>query len=155
FGVVYPVLLAAHVIMLSRLPHGPVLTISFLGAAALYDVGAFATGIAFGKHPMSPRLSPKKTWEGAAGATLLVVLLALTVGPHLGPLTVGSALALAGVTIVLAPLGDLAESMLKRDLDIKDMGSVLPGHGGVMDRIDGMLLVAPAAFWLIYFVVGH
>jgi phosphatidate cytidylyltransferase len=153
FGVLYPSFLAAHVVMMSRLPQGPVLTIAYLGAVALYDVGAYAFGSMFGRRPMSPSLSPKKTWEGTLGATLFVFVLAMAVGPSLGPFTLGSALALAAIVVVVSPFGDLAESMLKRDLDIKDMGSVLPGHGGVMDRIDSMLLVAPAAYWLIRLVV--
>lgn len=154
FGIVYVPFLGAHVVLLHALPHGAAITISYIGLTAFYDISAFASGSLFGKHPMAPSVSPKKSWEGAAGATLFVLLVALVVGPHLGPFTLGSALALAGVTAVLAPLGDLAESVIKRDLGIKDMGSILPGHGGILDRIDALLVVAPAAYWLVRWLVS-
>ena len=93
-------------------------------------------------------MSPSKTWEGAAGATVFVFVCALLIGPHLHGLDVSSSLALAAAAALLAPLGDLAESMLKRDLGTKDMGTLLPGHGGALDRIDALLFVAPAAYWL-------
>ena len=149
FGVLYVPFFGAHVVMMSRLPHGPALTIAYIGAIAFYDIGAYAAGSLFGAHPMAPSISPKKTWEGTLGATLLVVVLALIVGPHLGQLTVATSLALAGVVTLLAPLGDLAESTIKRDLAVKDMGSLLPGHGGLLDRIDALIFVAPAAYWLM------
>ena len=148
-GVVYVPFFGAHVILMTGLPHGAAITICYIGIVAANDIGAYATGSLFGKHPMAPTVSPKKSWEGSAGATLLVFVLALTVGPHIAPFTIGSAVALAAVAAVVAPLGDLAESLIKRDLGVKDMGTLLPGHGGVLDRIDSLLLVAPAAYWLI------
>jgi phosphatidate cytidylyltransferase len=102
---------------------------------------------------MAPSVSPKKTWEGAAGATVLVFVLALALGPVLGPFTAAEAAVLAAIAAVVAPLGDLAESLVKRDLQVKDMGSLLPGHGGVFDRIDALLMVAPAAYWFVRTVV--
>ncbi|MGZ4105140.1 MAG: phosphatidate cytidylyltransferase [Actinomycetota bacterium] len=152
-GVVYVPFFAAHVILMTGLPHGPAITICYLGLVALNDVSAYATGALFGKHPMAPSVSPKKSWEGTIGATILMFLLALIVGPLITPFTIGSSLALAAVVTVVAPLGDLSESLIKRDLGVKDMGTMLPGHGGVLDRIDSLLLVAPAAYWLIRVVV--
>jgi phosphatidate cytidylyltransferase len=148
-GVVYVPFFGAHVILMTGLPHGAAITICYIGLVALNDIGAFATGVLFGKHPMAPNVSPKKSWEGTIGATAVMFLLALIVGPLITPFKLWSSLALAAVVTVVAPLGDLAESLVKRDLGVKDMGAVLPGHGGVLDRIDSLLLVAPAAYWLI------
>jgi phosphatidate cytidylyltransferase len=148
FGVVYVPMLGAHAILIRGLPDGIALELAFIGAAAFYDIGAYASGSFFGKHKIAPSVSPSKTWEGAAGATVFVFASALLIGPHLGNLDLGSSALLALAAAVLAPLGDLAESMLKRDLDTKDMGSLLPGHGGLLDRIDALLFVAPAAYWL-------
>lgn len=152
-GVAYVPVLGAHVILIRSLPSGVGLTIAFIGAGALYDIGAYASGSFFGKHKIAPAVSPSKTWEGAAGATIFVFAMALLIGPHLGHLDIGSSALLALAAAVLAPLGDLAESMIKRDLDIKDMGTLLPGHGGALDRVDALLFVAPAAYWLFRTVV--
>lgn len=148
-GLVYVPFMGAHVIALRALPDGIALTIAAIGAVAFHDIGAYAAGSLFGRHKIAPRVSPGKTWEGLAGGTVVVIVLALLIGRHLGPLDAGSALALALVTAVAAPLGDLAESMIKRDLDVKDMGRVFPGHGGALDRIDGMLLAIPGIYWLL------
>jgi phosphatidate cytidylyltransferase len=152
-GVVYVPFFGAHVILMTGLPHGAAITVSYIGLVALNDVGAYATGVLFGKHQMAPKVSPKKSWEGTIGATVLMYLLALIVGPLITPFTVGSALALATVVAVVSPMGDLAASLIKRDLGVKDFGHVLPGHGGALDRIDALLLVAPAAYWLVRVVV--
>jgi phosphatidate cytidylyltransferase len=152
-GVLYVPMLGAHAVLMRKLPHGIALTIAFIGVVALYDIGAYASGSFFGKHKIAPSVSPSKTWEGAAGATVFILALALLIGPHLGPLDVGSSLLLAAAAAITAPLGDLVESMLKRDLDVKDMGNLLPGHGGALDRIDALLFSAPAAYWIFRAVV--
>ncbi len=112
------------------------------------DVGGYAVGVLFGKHPMVPTISPKKSWEGFAGSlvcgiTATIITATFLVGktPWIG--------ALLGVLFVLTTaLGDLVESQVKRDLGIKDMGRLLPGHGGLMDRLDGILPSAVAA-WIV------
>ena len=152
-GVVYVPFFGAHVILMTGMPHGAAITISYIALVAFTDIGAYATGSIFGKHPMAPSVSPKKSWEGTVGATIVVFVAALIGGPFMRPFNIGSALALAAVVAVVSPLGDLAESLIKRDLGVKDMGTILPGHGGVLDRIDSLLLVAPAAYWLIRVVV--
>ena len=152
-GVVYIPVMGAHAILIRDLPQGIAHEIAFIGAVAFYDIGAYASGSFFGKHKIAPAVSPSKTWEGAAGATVFVFASALLIGPHLGFLDLGSSALLALAASLLAPLGDLAESMLKRDLDIKDMGTILPGHGGALDRLDALLFTAPAAYWIFRSVV--
>ena len=148
FGVVYVPFLGAHVVMMRSLHHGAAITICYLGLTAFYDIGAYAFGSLFGHHLIAPEISPKKSWEGAIGATFFISIVALAAGPFIRPFGLWSALTLAIAVAILAPLGDFAESLIKRDLDVKDMGSILPGHGGLLDRIDALLFVAPAAFWL-------
>jgi len=149
FGVVYVPVFAAHVIAMAKLPHGPSVTIVFFGLAVFYDVGAYAAGSFFGKHRIAPAISPSKSWEGAAGATVLVFILGLALAPVFRGMTVATGAGLAAIIVVFAPLGDLAESLLKRDLGVKDMGGLLPGHGGMLDRIDALLFAAPFAYWYL------
>ncbi|HEY8114798.1 MAG TPA: phosphatidate cytidylyltransferase [Actinomycetota bacterium] len=147
-GVAYIPLLAAYALAVLKLPDGEGLTLSIIGLTFAYDTAAFGVGYFWGSRPLAPTISPKKSWEGAIGATLVVIAVAVgVVGSSVSLLdTVGRSVGLAVVVALFAPLGDLAESLLKRDLEIKDMGGILPGHGGVMDRIDSVLFVAPAAF---------
>ncbi len=146
-GVVYIPLLGSFVGLLSRRPDGRGVTIAAIGAAAVYDIFAYAGGSKLGRHPMAPSISPHKTWEGAAVATLATVGVAFFAGPALGPWTPLEAAALGLAVSVVAPLGDLVESLIKRDLGIKDMGTIFPGHGGALDRIDAILFVAPTVFF--------
>ena len=112
------------------------------------DIGGYAAGVLFGKHPMVPAISPKKSWEGLAGSLLFsIVVSVLTVHYLVGrPFWVGVPLGI--MLVITGTLGDLVESQVKRDLGIKDMGTLLPGHGGLMDRIDSILPSAVAA-WLV------
>lgn len=148
-GLAYVPFFGAFVILMRDLPDGTALTLAYIGATAFYDIGAYFAGTVAGRHRMAPNVSPSKTWEGAAGATVFVFAMALAIGPSMGPLGVGSSAALAALVCVTAPLGDLAESLLKRDLGVKDMGSLLPGHGGMLDRLDALLFTAPAVYWLL------
>jgi phosphatidate cytidylyltransferase len=115
-----------------------------------FDAGSYFSGRAFGKRPMAPKVSPKKTWEGYIGGLITALVLAslLSTFKALFPVSLNQALSLAGLVAVLAPLGDAAESVVKRSLDVKDMGSVLPGHGGMLDRIDALLFVVPGVYLL-------
>ncbi|WP_374022125.1 phosphatidate cytidylyltransferase [Mycobacterium sp. HNNTM2301] len=116
------------------------------------DVGGYAVGVLFGKHPIVPAISPKKSWEGFAGSLLFGVTAAVLTATFLAgkPLWIGAVL---GVILVLtSTLGDLVESQIKRDLGIKDMGRLLPGHGGLMDRLDGVLPSAVAAWTVLTLV---
>ncbi|WP_176697194.1 phosphatidate cytidylyltransferase [Microbacterium sp. 3J1] len=139
FVQIYVPFLAAVALILLKQEGGQWWVLSFIAIAVVADTGAYAAGLAFGRHPMAPKISPKKTWEGFAGAVVASitagVLLAIFL-LHL-PWWIG---VIFGVTILLsATLGDLGESMLKRDLGIKDMSSWLPGHGGLLDRLDSIL----------------
>ncbi|HEX2179515.1 MAG TPA: phosphatidate cytidylyltransferase [Actinomycetota bacterium] len=146
-GVVYIPLLGSFVGLLSRRPDGRGVTIAAIGAAAVYDIFAYAGGSKLGRHPMAPSISPNKTWEGAAVATLATVAIAFFAGPALGPWTPVEAALLGLAVSAVAPLGDLVESLIKRDLGIKDMGTIFPGHGGALDRIDAILFTAPTVFF--------
>lgn len=121
---------------------------AFVATVVASDVGGYAFGVLFGKHLMAPVISPKKSWEGFAGSALACAVAgALLVGLLLHtPWWQGVLFGLA--LVCSATLGDLGESMIKRDIGIKDMGSLLPGHGGLMDRLDSLLPSAPVA-WLV------
>jgi phosphatidate cytidylyltransferase len=123
--------------------------LSFLAVVVASDVFAYATGLRFGKHKMAPRISPGKTWEGFAGAAVATTVIGMVLAPLLldRPIWFG---ALFGIVILLTgTMGDLGESMIKRDIGIKDMSSWLPGHGGILDRIDSVLPSASAALLLL------
>ena len=130
----------------------PVALIMFIVlVVASNDVGAYFTGKGFGKNKLAPSVSPGKTVEGVAGGLVLAVLMAvvLAVFPPWEHIGIGQGIAIALLASVIAPIGDLAESMVKRSLGVKDMGSVLPGHGGMLDRIDGFLFTIPAIYVLL------
>ena len=140
--------------MTLALPGGRTLVLTVIALAVGYDIAAFAFGSLWGNRALAPSISPRKSWEGAIGATLILILVAVGFISTLDPFKPGgtgsgvlNALGLALVISVFAPLGDLAESLLKRDLGIKDMGSILPGHGGLLDRCDSILWAAPAAYY--------
>ncbi|HEY5727791.1 MAG TPA: phosphatidate cytidylyltransferase, partial [Acidimicrobiia bacterium] len=116
------------------------------------DIGQYFVGRSMGSRPLAPMVSPKKTVEGLLGGVAVAVVAAIVLS-FLGPLTLPSMLALAGATVVLAPLGDLSVSLVKRIIGVKDMGTILPGHGGILDRVDGLLFVIPAA-WVIFDAMG-
>jgi phosphatidate cytidylyltransferase len=115
-----------------------------------YDVFGYLIGSQFGRSRMSPRLSPNKTWEGLIGGMVAAIVLGAIVGTLLAPWngSISHGLALGIVVAIVAPIGDLCESMMKRDLGIKDLGTLLPGHGGVLDRFDAMLFCLPAVYYL-------
>lgn len=107
------------------------------------DIGAYAAGKTLGKHKLAPKISPGKTWEGAIGGFLLTLAMGWALGYLLPELSLTYRLVVAGVVAVFGPLGDLAESMLKRSVDVKDSGKIMPGHGGLLDRFDAFLFILP------------
>jgi phosphatidate cytidylyltransferase len=120
-----------------------------LVAGVSFDVGSLVFGRWLGKHPLAPSVSPNKTWEGLVGGALCAVLFSVAIVHLIHPWTVGKAAALGIVVAVVSPLGDLSESLVKRHLNLKDIGRVLPGHGGLLDRVDGLLFVLPATYYLV------
>ncbi|HEV2635480.1 MAG TPA: phosphatidate cytidylyltransferase [Actinocrinis sp.] len=145
---VYVPFLAGFAILLAAADHGTQRTLIFLVLVVCNDTGGYAAGVLFGRHPMAPKISPKKSWEGLAGSVLTAAVagaIMLVTMLH-GQAWQGAVL--GGCVVVSATLGDLCESMIKRDLGIKDMGSLLPGHGGIMDRLDSLLPTAPIV-WLL------
>lgn len=142
----YVTALGSCAVLLTSQPGGQWWTLSFISLAILSDTGAYAAGLAWGKHKMAPVISPKKTWEGfAGGATAAIVggILIGWLGLGIGPV---NGLVFGALIFLTATLGDLAESLIKRDLGIKDMSSWLPGHGGFLDRLDSILPSAAVAY---------
>ncbi|MEW1588150.1 phosphatidate cytidylyltransferase [Micromonospora vinacea] len=147
---VYVPFLAGFAALLAAAPDdGPLRILATLIGVVLSDTGGYAAGVSFGRHPMAPSISPKKSWEGFAGSvtaaavgSAVLLWLMFEVAPWWG--------ALFGVAVSCsAVLGDLAESMIKRDLGVKDMSNLLPGHGGLMDRLDSILFAVPTAYLLL------
>ncbi len=157
FTLMYLPLMATFVALMVAEPDGARRALIFVVLTVCSDTGGYLAGILIGKHPMAPAISPKKTWEGFGGSIAACLIAGAIMVPKLlhGHLWQGLVLGLAAV--VASTLGDLAESMIKRDLQIKDMGHLLPGHGGIMDRIDSLLVMAPVIWLLLAVFVpnGH
>ncbi len=117
----------------------------------VYDSAAYIFGISFGKHRLLERISPKKSWEGAIGGGLTTLVFAWGLSTFSNQFTLNQFLVIAAIMIVFGTLGDLFESMLKRSLNIKDSGNLLPGHGGILDRFDALLLSIPAVWIYLQF----
>ncbi|TCN37633.1 phosphatidate cytidylyltransferase [Kribbella orskensis] len=154
FLIAYVPLLAGFAILLVQPEDdGPQRVVTFFLVVVASDVGGYVAGVLFGKHPMAPTISPKKSWEGFAGSTLACI--GAGIGSVIwlldGEWWVGAIV--GAVAVLTATVGDLAESMIKRDLGIKDMSNLLPGHGGVMDRLDSLLATAPVVWLLLYLLV--
>jgi phosphatidate cytidylyltransferase len=146
---VYPSLLAAFVALLLAHPlDGPDRVVVFIATTVASDIGGYFAGISLGKHKMSPLISPKKTWEGFAGSALACMAVGGWLVAWRLEDDVWKGVLIGAVVVVFATLGDLVESVIKRDLGVKDMGSLLPGHGGLMDRLDS-LVAALIPVWVL------
>ncbi len=149
FVAAYVPFLAGFAMIMLAEPDGPNRVITFVATVVASDTGGYFAGVTRGRHPMAPTVSPKKSWEGFAGSVLastVVAVLCVTLlldGPWWAGVLLGPAVAFT------ATMGDLNESLIKRDLGVKDMSSLLPGHGGMMDRLDSLLVTAPVAFVLL------
>jgi len=118
-------------------------------ATVAYDVAGYAVGSWLGRHKLAPQISPNKTWEGLLGGSVAAIVVALVITSRMHPWTLPRAAELGLVVAVVAPIGDLVESLVKRDLQLKDMGTLLPAHGGLLDRVDAILFVLPATYYLV------
>jgi phosphatidate cytidylyltransferase len=154
FVLAYVPLLAGFAVVMSAQPGGEWWVLAYLIIVIAIDTGAYAAGVLFGKHPMAPKISPKKTWEGFAGS----VVAATVAGVLLALFMIGTSwwvgLILAIALVGAATLGDLTESLIKRDLGIKDISTWLPGHGGFLDRLDSMLPATVVAYLIFSIVAG-
>lgn len=148
FVQVYVSFLGTFAVLITSLPNGQWWTLAFLITVVSVDVGAYATGLSFGKHPMAPRISPKKTWEGFAGSVAFAVLAGILLSVFMLGEPWWFGLILGGTMVFTGTIGDLTESLIKRDLGIKDISTWLPGHGGFLDRLDSILPSAAAAYIL-------
>ncbi|GAK54367.1 phosphatidate cytidylyltransferase [Candidatus Moduliflexus flocculans] len=148
FGIMYVSWFFMHLTLLRGLPYGKQYVFYLLILIWVGDSGAYYAGKSLGKHPLSPIISPKKTIEGAIGgtaATLLASVIAkYTFLPHISLL---HALTLGLLLAIVAQIGDLCESLLKRSVNVKDSGTLLPGHGGILDRVDGLIFAAPVLYY--------
>ncbi len=151
----YVPFLAGFCVLLAAPGDGAVRVTTFIGTVVCSDVGGYALGVLIGRHPMAPTVSPKKSWEGFTGSALgcLIGGMAFLTLLYDGAGTWWEGAMFGLAVVVAATLGDLGESMIKRDLGIKDMGNLLPGHGGVMDRLDSLLVTAPIAYLLLQLFV--
>ena len=139
FVLAYIPFLASFAIALATLPGGQWWVLAAVIIVVVVDTGAYATGLAFGRHKLAPKISPGKTWEGLAGSAVLAVVAGSILGQYMIPTgwLTGSLVALA--LVASATLGDLVESLIKRDIGVKDISSWLPGHGGFLDRLDSVV----------------
>jgi phosphatidate cytidylyltransferase len=149
FTAIYVPFLGGFAVLLAVPANGLQRVIVFVATVAAVDTGGYAAGVLAGRHALAPRISPKKTWEGMGGSIVACVLVGGALVPWLlhGAIWQGAVLGVA--TVLSATIGDLGESAIKRDIAIKDMSHLLPGHGGVMDRLDSMLPTAPVAYLLL------
>jgi phosphatidate cytidylyltransferase len=151
--IAYVPLLGSFAALMLAEAQGVARVVTFLLIVVMSDTGGYIAGVLFGRHPMAPKISPKKSWEGVAGSLILgtaagicMAIFALNV-----PFWVGIILGFSLVAV--GTCGDLIESIIKRDLGVKDMSSFVPGHGGVMDRLDSLLVAAPVAWLIMYLFV--
>jgi phosphatidate cytidylyltransferase len=144
----YVPFLAGFAAMMTAPDDGPARIASFIATTVCSDVGGYVAGVLKGKHPMAPSVSPKKTWEGFAGSTIACTACGVALVSSVMEIAWWQGVLFGLAVVVAATIGDLGESLIKRDVGIKDMGDLLPGHGGIMDRLDSLLVVAPVA-WLL------
>lgn len=149
FALAWVPFLGCFLLLLMQRDQGAMLVLLAVLGPVGNDVGGYSAGVLFGRHPMAPGISPKKSWEGFAGSLVLGTAMVTLIAVLALELPWWMGVAIGAVLVVVSTCGDLAESLLKRDLGIKDMGHLLPGHGGVLDRVDSILLAAPTTYVML------
>jgi phosphatidate cytidylyltransferase len=153
FAAIYVPFLACFVLLMLSADNGHWQVATFILVTISSDIGGYASGVLLGRHPMAPTISPKKSWEGFAGSAVTCAVVGWVTVVYLLDGAWWAGVLLGAITVVTATLGDLTESVIKRDLGIKDMSQLLPGHGGLMDRLDSLLATVPFAWMIMHFVV--
>ena len=155
FGMLYIGFTLGHLLLIRALPDGIFLVFFVILVTWAGDTGAYYTGVSMGRTPLAPRISPNKTVEGLVGGCLLAVVIALIARAWFIPsFTIVDALVLGVMLTVAGLVGDLSESMFKRGAGVKDSGGLIPGHGGMLDRLDSLLLTAPTYYYYVTLVKG-
>ena len=154
FGLLYLPFLAGFLILLARPSTGFQRVMTFMILVGCNDTFGYFVGVLLGKHPLVPKISPKKTWEGLAGSLIFTVVGGCLAFKYIMDMQWWIGIIVGLMIVVTATCGDLIESAMKRDLSLKDMGTLLPGHGGMLDRLDSVVLSAPA-MWLALELVKH
>jgi phosphatidate cytidylyltransferase len=155
FAAMYVPFLAGFAALLLAAPDGDDRVVTFIAVTIASDIGGYAAGVLFGRHPLAPKVSPKKTWEGSAGSMLASVVCGGVLLPVLFHGAIWQGVIVGAAAMLTATAGDLVESVIKRDLGVKDLGTLLPGHGGVMDRLDSLLATVPVYWLLMTVFVPH
>ncbi len=148
-------ILLSHFILLRERPDGFWWVFVAGGITWIYDAAAYFVGSALGKHKLWPRISPKKSWEGLIGATVITLISGVVGGPWLLGITWWQGLALGALIAVGDPFGDFVVSLFKRQAHLKDAGRLLPGHGGLLDRLDSLMFTLPLAYYFALIVAGR
>ena len=151
----YISLMAGFAMLMLAAPDGPWRIVVFILLTIGNDIGGYATGVLFGRHPIAPQVSPKKSWEGFAGSLVVQCLIGVAAFIWVFDAPWWQGLIMGAVLTVTATAGDFIESAIKRDIGVKDMGSLLPGHGGIMDRLDSLVINAFAAWALFALFLGQ
>ena len=154
-GLMYVPFLLGFLLLIRALPGGPAWMVYLLGMTWAVDAGGYFVGKGLGRHKMAPVLSPGKTWEGAVGGGIAGVGFSLLAGRFLPGTHPGAEMWLIGLLLsVTGQVGDLAESVFKRQAGVKDSGHLLPGHGGMLDKVDSLLFNAPVLYGVLVFYEG-
>jgi phosphatidate cytidylyltransferase len=154
FVLSYAPLMGGFAALIAAMPDGADRVVILVVLSIASDIGGYMAGVLFGKHPMAPKISPKKSWEGFAGSVALQVILGITLFVVLLDAAWWKGLVAGAIMTVTATLGDFVESAIKRDLGIKDMSNLLPGHGGLMDRLDSLIPNTVVAYTLYALMLG-